>query len=476
MSYNGSGLFSINTTGQPVVTGTTISSTMFNALTADLATGLSTAVCKDGQQTLTANIPFGNFKITGLGAGTALTDGLNLGQAQNQAFIWAGTSGGSGNAQTLTVTPSITAYVAGQTFRFKAGFSNSGATTITISGVAGTPAIQFNGAACVGGEIIANQFYEVVFDTTSTCQLVRIGSAAGSGSITASGYTESTGTLLGRTTAGTGAIEQIQVAGNNVSLSSGILLILPPPNGLTGLNMSAPGGATTLTIGSGAASDSTNSYQINGSAFTKTTASFAAGSGNGMLDTGASGGSASTWYHVYEISKALGQTQDYMMSLSASAPTLSGGYTLYRRIGSIKLDGSKNIIGFTQNNDLFEWLTPVADISANAPGTSAVTRTLNSVPSGVQVEAVLQVMVQENAATAVYSYISDLTTVDMTPSATFSDTPLAATAAGGITNTACVKRVLTNTSAQVRSRVAGLGDANVTLTLNTLGWVDTRGK
>jgi len=58
VSYNGSGTFQINTSGQPVVTGTSISSTVFNALTADLATGLSTAITKDGQTTTTARIPF----------------------------------------------------------------------------------------------------------------------------------------------------------------------------------------------------------------------------------------------------------------------------------------------------------------------------------------------------------------------------------------------------------------------------------
>ena len=58
MSYNGSGTFQINTSGQPVVAGTVISSTAFNALTADLATGLSTAITKDGQTTATARIPF----------------------------------------------------------------------------------------------------------------------------------------------------------------------------------------------------------------------------------------------------------------------------------------------------------------------------------------------------------------------------------------------------------------------------------
>jgi hypothetical protein len=58
VSYNGSGTFQINTSGQPVVAGTVISSTAFNALTADLATGLSTAITKDGQTTTTARIIF----------------------------------------------------------------------------------------------------------------------------------------------------------------------------------------------------------------------------------------------------------------------------------------------------------------------------------------------------------------------------------------------------------------------------------
>ena len=58
MSYNGSGTFQINTSGQPVVTGTIISSTAFNSLTADLATGLSTAITKDGQTSTTVRIPF----------------------------------------------------------------------------------------------------------------------------------------------------------------------------------------------------------------------------------------------------------------------------------------------------------------------------------------------------------------------------------------------------------------------------------
>ena len=76
MSFNGSGVFVINTTGQPVVTGSVISSSAFNALTADLATGLTTTLTKDGQSTPTANITMGGFKLIGLGTPTMDGDAL----------------------------------------------------------------------------------------------------------------------------------------------------------------------------------------------------------------------------------------------------------------------------------------------------------------------------------------------------------------------------------------------------------------
>lgn len=79
MSY-ASGTFTINSTGQPVVTGQVISSTVFNAFTADIATGLSTCVLKDGTQTLTANIPMSSFKFTGLAAGSASGNSLRYEQ------------------------------------------------------------------------------------------------------------------------------------------------------------------------------------------------------------------------------------------------------------------------------------------------------------------------------------------------------------------------------------------------------------
>lgn len=103
MSYNGSGTFVINISGQPVVAGTVISSTAFNALTADLATGLSTAITKDGQTATTARIPF----AAGISS-TLVTDSTST---STGSII---TSGGIGVAKaayigtTLTVTGSST--------------------------------------------------------------------------------------------------------------------------------------------------------------------------------------------------------------------------------------------------------------------------------------------------------------------------------------------------------------------------------
>jgi len=68
MSFS-AGVFTINTTGQPVVTGTVISAPVFNAFTADIATGLSTCILKDGTQTATASVPF----VQGITVGSGTT-------------------------------------------------------------------------------------------------------------------------------------------------------------------------------------------------------------------------------------------------------------------------------------------------------------------------------------------------------------------------------------------------------------------
>ena len=81
MARNGSGTYSLYTPGNPVVTGTTISSTAFNNTMNDLATALTLSIASDGQTPITANIPMASHKITGLAAGTTAGDALMYGQS-----------------------------------------------------------------------------------------------------------------------------------------------------------------------------------------------------------------------------------------------------------------------------------------------------------------------------------------------------------------------------------------------------------
>lgn len=70
MPRNGSGTYSLPS-GNPVVTGSTISSTDHNTTMSDVASALTASLAKDGQTTPTANLKMGGFRFTGLGAGSA---------------------------------------------------------------------------------------------------------------------------------------------------------------------------------------------------------------------------------------------------------------------------------------------------------------------------------------------------------------------------------------------------------------------
>lgn len=164
MSYNGSGTFNINSAGQPVVTNTVISSTAFNQLTADLATGLSTAITKDGQTTPTNNIPLGGYKVTNLGNGTSATDAVNLSQLQNSTGTFLTVSGT--DTLTGTVSPTVTAYAVGQIFSFVAAATNTGAVTINISSVGAKSITRLGATSLIAGDLIINSLAFIVYDGT----------------------------------------------------------------------------------------------------------------------------------------------------------------------------------------------------------------------------------------------------------------------------------------------------------------------
>ncbi len=165
MSFNGSGTFVVNSAGQPVVTGTTITSTAFNLLTADLATGLSTTLTKDGQSTPTANIPMGSFKLTGLANGTLAADAVRMSQLQSNGANYI-TVAGTADVITGGVTPALTAYAAGNEFVFVVGSTNTTSVTLNVDGL-GAKAITKDGTgALTAGDLTAGDVALVVYDGT----------------------------------------------------------------------------------------------------------------------------------------------------------------------------------------------------------------------------------------------------------------------------------------------------------------------
>lgn len=389
--------------------GIDINSAEMDADTNDIVVGLENCLTLDGQTTPTHNIPMGGFNFTNLGAAATAAGTPTVGQVTNGSLLWGGTSGGSANAQTIAITPAVTALVAGQAFRFFAGFTNTAATTLAVNATAATALLRPGRVPCVGGEILLNGTYTVVYD----------------------------GTFF-------------------------VLVSNPAPRGyLSGLTLSAAGGTGTFGIAAGVATDSTAaSLMALGSAYTKTTSAWAVGSGNGGLDTAAIANA--TWYHVYLIERTDTGVCDVLFSLSATTPTMPANYTLSRRIGSMRTDGSAHWIAFSQVGDEFIWVAPILDMNAvGALNTGQIVAL--TVPTGVKVDAVTQLTAAFVSITTAFAFWSP-------------DGSQGAYQLIGVSgfNGYATVTLRVNTSAQLAWIASAAGGA--TISADTTGWLDRRGR
>jgi|GEM_PF-1700523 len=237
---------------------------------------------------------------------------------------------------------------------------------------------------------------------------------------------------------------------------------------LAGLTLSAAGSTATFGIAAGIAMDSTNANMMTlASAYTKTTSAWAVGSGNGAIDTGAIANT--TWYHVYLIQRIDTGVTDILFSLSASSPTMPTNYTLFRRIGSMRTDGSAQWVKFSQLGDEFLWSVAFGDVAVSNLGTSATLYTL-TVPTGVQVNALFRAAFKNGAV----NVVGIVTSPDESDQGTAAATGMGTFNGPVLGNyTIATLNVRTNTSAQIRARS---DTASSTFNVSTYGWVDSRGR
>jgi len=224
--------------------------------------------------------------------------------------------------------------------------------------------------------------------------------------------------------------------------------------------------ATVFGVSAGMAVDSTRADVLSSSAFTKSTSAWAVGTGNGALDTGAI--AANTWYHAYIIKRSDTGVTDFLISTSASSPTMPTNYTYKRRIGCLKTNGSSQFINFFQRGDRFTWVVPVEDVAVATHSTTASTRTLASVPLGI--ECVADLFITTYAASApLWSVFTHPSQTDSAPNTAlmFSfQSPASAYGTGQFS-------LPVNSSQALRTR-SSIDNSLLYIIVN--GWTDYRGR
>jgi hypothetical protein len=144
MAFNGSGTYNLPA-GNPVVTGTTISSSTTNTTNSDIATALTNCITRDGQSTPSANLPMNAKKLTGLAAGTSAGDSVRY----EQVVL---TGGSLASCTGLPLTTGVTGTL-------PVGNGGTGATTLTANSVLlgnGTSALQAVAPGTSGNALISN--------------------------------------------------------------------------------------------------------------------------------------------------------------------------------------------------------------------------------------------------------------------------------------------------------------------------------
>jgi len=156
---------------------------------------------------------------------------------------------------------------------------------------------------------------------------------------------------------------------------------------------------------------------------------------------------------------------DVLISLSATSPTLPANYTLFRRIGVLLTNGSSQWREIIQYGDEFYYVTPIQDISLS--GTITTSRSLLTVTAPPSMKALLRIYVFNAGAPATF-LIQPPAETDRAVGAFMSLTAETANqgAAGHF-------GIVLDSSRRFAMRA---GQASGSAQVETLGWVDTRGK
>jgi hypothetical protein len=154
MPFNGSGTFlRVRNWVNDATAGIKIRADRHDSEDDNLASGLSQCITKDGQTTVTANLPMATYRHTNVGAATATTDYARFDQVQLGKGVWA-VAGGTADAITATYSPATTAPADGQLYYVRATAANMTATpTFAPDGQTARTITKFGNKALGIGDI-----------------------------------------------------------------------------------------------------------------------------------------------------------------------------------------------------------------------------------------------------------------------------------------------------------------------------------
>lgn len=154
MAFNGSGVFTrlYNWVNDAAANIKIRADRMDNEMNG-FATGLSTCITKDGQTTITANLPMAGFRHTGVGDASTRTQYASFGQVQDGKTNWVD-GGGTSDAITAAYSIPLTALVDGQLCYVRATAANTTTTpTFSPSSLTARTIVKQGGSALSAGDI-----------------------------------------------------------------------------------------------------------------------------------------------------------------------------------------------------------------------------------------------------------------------------------------------------------------------------------
>ena len=378
MAFNGSGTFTrIYNWVVDKTNGINITASRMDTEFDGIATGLSTCITKDGQTTITANIPFANYKITGLGNGTARSDAINVGQVQDNQFLYLGTTTGSADAYTLSPAPTITAYATTQQFVAKIHATNTTTTPyLQISGIANpsTTAVikKLNASraeiAVEASDLLANGIYKFQRNSANDAWIILNPEKPYINLTNGTSYNVKATT----TTQG------ISYLNNPITIS----------NNTTDANNDIDFSAGNFQFSDGSGQAVATAIMTK-----RLDATWSAGTNQGGLLNGTAVPKAiNSTYHCYKIYNPTTGVEDsaFLLGVAGTAPdptsVLPSGYTKFKRIASIITDGSGNIRNasytFFIGGYYCNYNTEIGDASAITLTTTKVSLSLTT-PKGI---------------------------------------------------------------------------------------------